>query len=63
MFTLNYLVDRYLLTGMTVAVSMALFGNIVDNTEDHKNLVTKCNILLATLYTIYGSLLLFDKNH
>lgn len=63
MFTLTYLVDKYLLTGMTVAVSLALFGNIIDNTEDHKYLVTICNIILATLYTIYGSLLIYDKNH
>jgi len=41
---------------LTVVTSFLFFGNIIDNTTNHKQLVMLCDFLLGTVYMIYGVL-------
>lgn len=42
-----------------MAVSILLFGNIVDNSISHKYLILLSNIIMAALYTVKAILIFF----
>jgi len=40
-------------------VSFILFGNIIDNTVDHKIFITVSNFTIGVIYIVYGLIDLF----
>lgn len=55
------LVDRFFLSNITMIFSYLFFGNLIDNTGDYRNLITYCNLALASFYMLYGVIILIDN--
>ena len=49
----------YFINNSTLIISFILFGNIIDNTADHKIFITVANFTIGVIYIIYGLIVLF----
>jgi len=49
----------YFISNSTMIVSFILFGNIIDNTADHKIFITVSNFAIGVIYIVYGLIDLF----
>jgi len=49
----------YFISNSTMIVSFILFGNIIDNTVDHKIFITVSNFTIGVIYIVYGLIDLF----
>jgi hypothetical protein len=49
----------YFISNSTMIVSFILFGNIIDNTVDHKIFITVSNFTIGFIYIVYGLIDLF----
>ena len=52
--------NSYVVNNLTIMFTFLLFGNILDNTINHKHLNTNCTLVLATLLTIFGAISFAD---
>ena len=53
--------NRYVVNNLTIMFTFLFFGNILDNTINHKHLNTTCTLVLATFLTFFGAISFAEK--
>ncbi len=48
--------NSYVVNNLTIMFTYLFFGNILDNTINHKHLNTTCTFVLATFLTFFGAI-------